>query len=116
MKSHLAVLVVDDEQPVRRLVENILKRNGYVVLSAASGPEALTLFRQHRGEISFVLTDVCMPGMTGPELVRCLLKVRADLPVIFMSGSEPPPAGGYDLLRKPFTAAQLSSCVRRVAA
>lgn len=104
-------LVVDDEQIILTLVERILELGGYAVLKAGSGQEALNLLDQCDNQIGFLLTDVRMPEMGGPELAQHVLRLRPGLPVIFMSGTEFPGAGHF--LRKPFTPTQLLDCVRR---
>jgi len=107
-----AVLVVDDERDICTLVATVLQMNGYAVITAASGEEALAVFAEHDSEIDFLVSDIRMPGMTGPELAERLLMRRPDLPVVFMSGTEPAAAGGYPMLPKPFTANQLTLCLR----
>src|SRR5439155_4998122 len=76
------VLVVDDDDDVRRMVERVLRRAGYTVLTAASGPDALDRARDHTGPIDLLLTDVVMPGMTGQELIRALTADRPRLQVV----------------------------------
>jgi two-component system, cell cycle sensor histidine kinase and response regulator CckA len=80
------LLVVEDEDGVRRLVAHILKRHGYQVLEACNGEEALELFERGAGEISLVLTDMVMPLMTGRELGERLQKIRPDIKIVYMSG------------------------------
>ena len=78
------LLVVEDEAEVRRMSERILSRAGYSVLMAADGADALALAASEK--VDLVLTDVVMPGMTGPELVERIRLVHPDMRVIFMSG------------------------------
>lgn len=80
------VLLVEDEEIVRRLASHVLKANGYTVLSASSGEEALTLCREHQGNIALLATDILMPQMNGVRLAELALEVRKDLKVLFMSG------------------------------
>ncbi|HEY6947451.1 MAG TPA: ATP-binding protein, partial [Gemmatimonadales bacterium] len=80
------VLVVDDEDGVRRVAGRVLERLGYRVLTAASGLEALDLMLRERVPIRALVTDVRMPGMTGLELVDVLKTGGMDLPVLFISG------------------------------
>jgi signal transduction histidine kinase/ActR/RegA family two-component response regulator len=81
------ILLVEDDEAVRSLTGRLLKRSGYRVQEAASGPQALELWRAHKAEIALVLTDMIMPdGMNGRELVEQLLVERPALKVIFMSG------------------------------
>jgi CheY-like chemotaxis protein len=81
------ILLVEDEEAVRSLTGRVLKHFGYRVLEAASGPQALELWRAHKEEIALVLTDMIMPQrMSGRELVEQLLAERPALKVIIMSG------------------------------
>lgn len=80
------ILVIDDDAGVLRLTAQVLGKAGYTVLSVQSGPEALQVCARHLPEIRLVLSDVVMPGMSGPELLRGLQTLRPDLKVIFMSG------------------------------
>jgi two-component system, cell cycle sensor histidine kinase and response regulator CckA len=80
------ILLVEDEEPVRRLLTYILRHRGYEVLDAAGGDEALTIFAQHGDSIHLLLTDMVMPKMTGRELCERLRALRPGLKVVFMSG------------------------------
>ena len=81
------VLVADDEPMVRKLLEDVLSRSGFVVRSAANGQEAVgTLFRQHADTIRFALLDVQMPHLDGPHTLLALHAIRPDLPCCFISG------------------------------
>jgi PAS domain S-box-containing protein len=114
------VLVVDDEAELRELARRLLQRQGYTVLVAANAAEALQLFEEHPS-IDVLLTDVIMPGASGPELTRELIEQRPALRVIYMSGYteegivdhgvlEP----GIAFLHKPFTGGTLGQRVRDV--
>jgi PAS domain S-box-containing protein len=115
------VLVVEDEDDLRKLVREILENAGYAVLEARHGAEALRLAEQHTGEIALVVTDVVMPGMSGPELVERLGRVRPASKVLYMSGY---PDGaisrggvleaGAPLIEKPFTSHGLASRLRQI--
>jgi CheY-like chemotaxis protein len=80
------ILVVDDEAAVRGPTQRVLEKYGYRVLAAAEGAEALALVSRHRTEIKAVLTDMMMPGMDGPKLVRALRQLDARLPILGMTG------------------------------
>ena len=118
-----SVLVVEDEETVRRLACRVLRARGYRVLEARDGAEALQLVRRHEGPLDLLLTDIIMPGLGGPALVERLLPDRPDLKVLYITGySEEAigrhgvlPAGGA-LLEKPFTAHQLAERVREALA
>jgi signal transduction histidine kinase/CheY-like chemotaxis protein len=95
------VLLVDDDDAVRRLTERMLKAGGYRVLAAASGPDALALARTSRFDI--LLTDMVMPGMSGRELAREISGVYADVRIVYMSGYNPGvPIPASQFLSKPF--------------
>jgi CheY-like chemotaxis protein len=79
------VLVVEDAEGLRELTKRLLERHGYVVLLAANAEEARHLFDENRS-IDLLLTDVVMPGASGPELVRQLVERRPALKVVYMSG------------------------------
>ena len=80
------VLVVEDQQELRRLAAAILRRYGYEVLEAANASEALVHAERHTGRIHLMVTDLVMPGMTGAELAVRLSPLRPDMKIIFMSG------------------------------
>jgi len=114
------VLLVEDEQPVRTATARILRKLGYAVLEAASGPEALELAAGHAGEIDLLLTDVVMPHMSGPELERRLREARPGLRTLFTSGYTDDAIlhhgvldGGTALLQKPFSRQNLLESVRK---
>ncbi len=113
------VLVVEDEPAVSEVVRAALERRGYRVLSGRTGREALQLIEEAGAEVRLVITDVIMPGMGGPELVRCL-RHRGHKPrVLFMSGYTDDALSSLldtedhvHLLTKPFA---LEELLRRVA-
>jgi two-component system, cell cycle sensor histidine kinase and response regulator CckA len=80
------ILLVEDEDGVRRLLSNVLERQGYRVLEAADGAEAEAMFRSRPHEIQLVLTDVVMPGINGRELGRRLREISPGLVIVYMSG------------------------------
>ena len=115
------VLLVEDEESVRNLTRRVLEHHGYTVLSAPNGESALELSRAHAASIDLLLTDVVMPGMSGPRLAEVLLPERARLRCIFMSGYAATTLEQRILLRsdaaflqKPFTATELMGMVRDV--
>jgi CheY-like chemotaxis protein len=114
------VLVVDDAEGLRELGRRILERHGYTVLTAANAKEAIALFEQH-DDIDVLLTDVVMPGTSGPDLTRALIEKRPALRVIFMSGYTDDAishhgvlTAGTVFLDKPFTASALAKKVAEV--
>ncbi|MCP4039611.1 MAG: PAS domain S-box protein [bacterium] len=113
------VLVVEDSDPVRKLVVRCLERHGYTVLEAASGTEGLRLSNRHPGHIQLLLSDVVLPRMDGFEVAQRLQAMRPDTRVMFMSGftDDGLAKHGVDardiaLLEKPFTPSTLLRTVR----
>ena len=84
------VLVADDEPALRDIAARILRRAGYTVLTAESGPDALQVAARHPGSIEYLLTDVVMPNMLGSELARLLAAARPGIQVRYMSGYADP--------------------------
>jgi CheY-like chemotaxis protein len=80
------ILIVEDERAVLDLSAITLRTHGYDVLTASGPEEALELFERFSERIDLLLTDVMMPGMSGPEMVQVMLAKRPDLKVVFMSG------------------------------
>ena len=76
--------MVEDEKLVRDLVREILSQHGYNVLEASRGTEALEVSGRHKGPIHLLISDVVMPGMTGPELARRLTALRREMGVLFV--------------------------------
>ena len=114
------VLVVDDAAGLRELTRRLLVRLGYTVLVAANADEALRVFEQHPS-VDVLLTDVVMPGGSGPELTLRLMAREPALKVIYMSGYTEDTIvqhGGVDpgiaFLHKPFTSATLGRKIREV--
>jgi CheY-like chemotaxis protein len=115
------VLVVEDEDQVRRLVVIALERSGYTVLEAASPVAALDIVGRTPGTIDLLLTDVIMPVMDGAELQRRILRIRPDIKTVFMSGYASHVMGEHGVLddgvcfvQKPFSVADLTRKVREV--
>jgi nitrogen-specific signal transduction histidine kinase/CheY-like chemotaxis protein len=108
------VLVVEDEAALREVTRRILARNGYQVITAASGPEALDIARNHQGEIHLLVTDVVMPHMLGKEVAEQVLLIKPETEVLYMSGYARPVLAsqgrlepGVALVEKPFSEADL---------
>ena len=80
------ILVVEDEEAVRKLAVRILERHGYKVIEACDGGEALRLCEQRKGPVHLILTDVVMPEMSGRQLVDQFRQVCQDFKVLYMSG------------------------------
>lgn len=113
------VLLVEDESVVRALVRNLLRRAGYRVLEAPSGPRAIDVWNESGREVDLLITDVIMPeGMSGVQLAERLRRDRAGLRVIFTSGYSPEMVRqvetmqGASFLPKPFDLERLTTTVR----
>ncbi len=116
--AQTTILVVDDEPEVRKLVTAMLTRNGYRVLTADTGENAVRLFRTNPG-VELLLTDVVAPGMSGPMIADEIAALKPDIKVLFMSGYDGTQVvqryvveKNYSLLIKPFTMEQLENKVR----
>jgi CheY-like chemotaxis protein len=116
------ILLVEDESPLRASVQTSLLRLGYRVLEASTAAEALEVWKEHRGEIRLLLTDLVMPGgMTGKELAEQLLQENPKLKVIYTSGYSEEIAGpdfiledGVNFLPKPFRARKMAQTIRNL--
>ncbi|MCX8116574.1 MAG: PAS domain S-box protein [Desulfobacterota bacterium] len=115
------VLVVEDEEAVRKLAVRFLKKLGYRVLEASDGGEALLLCEKHPDPIHLILSDVVLPGINGREVVERLQKIHPEARALFMSGYTDNVIvhfgileGGVEFLQKPFTLEKLARKVREV--
>lgn len=115
------ILVVDDEPAVRKLVCAILERHGYRTLTANEGREGLLRFQEQRAEIRLVVSDVMMPQIDGPGMLRQLKLLQPDLKSILITGlgeqnriAEAQAAGADVVLQKPFTAELLLTSVTQL--
>jgi hypothetical protein len=111
------ILVVDDDGPVLLMAAQILSSYGYRVVTACDGAGALAAFAPLASEVRLVLTDMDMPILGGHALVTALHRIRPDLPVVVMSGTDSPGSVAHDesitaFLAKPFRAETLLSIVR----
>ena len=118
--SKITLLLVDDDDSLRRVTEFMLKEDGYGVATARNGREALELFE--RSAIDIVLTDVRMPGIDGMALLPRLKALQPDLPIIMLTAHgtisaavEAMKAGAFDYLTKPFSRDQLRASVAKAA-
>jgi len=116
------ILLVEDEEMLRRLARTILQKKGYNVMEAANGEEALYKVREYAGKnIHLLLTDVVMPGMSGRELADCLESLQPELKVLYMSGYTNEAIVHHGVLdpeiayiQKPFSPDVLAAKVREV--
>jgi len=115
------ILIVDDEEPIRRLVSKILTSLGYTAITARNGREALEFFSKRSGSIDLILLDMVMPEMSGSECLLELKKLDPYVRVVITTGyglngivRELIDAGAVGFMQKPFTAARLSEEIARV--
>lgn len=116
------ILLVEDEESVRDIVKSILVNYGYKVLEAKNGNEALEMSKDYDGPIHLTLSDVMMPGLSGPEFVQRIQSFKPEIKVIYMSGfaeGDFVPDDVFDvldseatLLEKPFKPESLAGMVR----
>ena len=120
-KGNETLLVVEDDDTVRKTLSLYLKKYGYKVLKAKNGIEAMAVCKRYKGVIHLLLTDVIMPGMNGRELAEKIQKLQTNIKILFMSGYtdnvivkngilEP----NMNFLQKPFIAEKLAKKIREV--
>jgi signal transduction histidine kinase/ActR/RegA family two-component response regulator len=121
LRGSETVLLVEDEDGVRRLAREVLEMNGYTVLEAPDGPSGLQIASRYPGPIHLLLTDIVMPTMNGRQLSEQLLLMRPELRVLYMSGytddaiiDRGMPESSLPFLPKPFAPADLARKVREV--
>jgi CheY-like chemotaxis protein len=109
------ILVVEDQPATAQITRILLESWGYRVIEAHSGEEAMSVFASNGNGIQLVLTDVIMPGISGPQLASELLRMRPELRIVFMSGYPNDQLNQPDaaFLPKPFNPASLSRMIRK---
>jgi two-component system cell cycle sensor histidine kinase/response regulator CckA len=115
------VMLVEDEAPVRSFAARALRNKGYEVLEADCGEAALDIMEKHGDELHVIVSDVIMPGMNGPEMIKQILPKYPDVKVIFISGYAEDAftdsfgeEGSFNFLPKPFTLKQLAKTIKDV--
>src|SRR6185436_1902100 len=115
------ILLVEDEDAVRDFAVRALTMRGYHVLAASGGEEALEIVHSHEGEIDLLISDVVMPSMDGPTLVKAVREIKPTLRIIFISGyaeeafrNSPDRPEDFHFLPKPFSLKQLTTKVKDV--
>jgi PAS domain S-box-containing protein len=115
------ILVVEDEEALREVARRIFTRNGYHVITAASGPEAIQIVRAHHGDIHLLVTDVVMPHMLGKEVSEQIRAIKPRIEVLFMSGyalrvltSQGMLDPDVALVKKPFTEVELMGTAAQI--
>lgn len=112
------ILFVDDEFLILAFAKESLERHGYRVTTAISEAEALEALNRPGPPVDVVIADVIMPGLSGPELVRCMLERRPDLKVLFTTGFSDREIAGrtaglpFRLIRKPFMTLEVLKEIR----
>ncbi len=113
------ILLVDDEEVLLEIEQQLLESLGYTVKTTTNGDEALKLFQSDIDMFDLVLTDQTMPGMTGSELVKHILEIRPEIPIILASGfsdstspEKAKEAGVYDYVMKPIDLPKLASIIQ----
>ncbi len=111
------ILVVDNEETIRETLLKILEREGYQVLAAEDGQEALEVIRERK--VNIILSDVCMPRMDGNKLLKMAKTILPDVEIILMTGHgkmemglDALKEGAFDFIQKPFTKLALSKTVK----
>ena len=113
------ILLVEDEEVVRSLLEELLSEKGYKVFPAACAKEALDIFEKEKGAFDLIFSDVVLPDLRGPKLVEQLLKQNPEIRVLFTSGYSDEKSDwqsinkfGYSFLNKPFTSYDMLKAVK----
>jgi DNA-binding NtrC family response regulator len=115
------ILIVEDEDTVRRLLQRVLEREGFAVRALSSGQEALDWWPSGGSEVDLVITDLVMPGgVSGAALAKELRRLRPGLPIVYTSGYDPEynpdeitMVPGENFIPKPATSEQILAVVRR---
>ncbi len=112
------ILVVDNGETMRETLTKILEREGYQVLTAGDGQAALEVIREHK--VNVIISDVCMPRMDGPKLLKATKAILPDIEIILMTGHgkmemgiEALKDGAFDFIQKPFTKLAITKAVKQ---
>jgi len=123
LTGNATILLVEDEEAVRAFAARALASRGYTVHEASTGAEALEVMAEVNSKIDLVVSDVVMPEMDGPTLLRELRKTQPDLKIIFVSGyaedafkKNLPENEQFNFLPKPFSLKQLATTVKETLA
>ncbi|QWV94891.1 response regulator [Geomonas oryzisoli] len=110
------ILLVDDEPQLRAMFHDLLVRQGYNVIQAIDGQDALEKFKQNQQNISLVVTDIVMPRMDGISSYKIMRTINPSLNVIYMSGYVPerPLPEGVSILVKPFSPVDILQAIRSI--
>lgn len=116
MTTTATILLADDEPAIRSLIEAALTAEGYRVLPAKNGFEALRVFEEHGADIDLLITDMRMPYIGGSELIAALHARRATLKCLGISGYQVQVEPGLTVLAKPFSRRELIQSVQQLLA
>jgi PAS domain S-box-containing protein len=118
-KGSETILLVEDDEPLRKLILNSLTQAGYTVLEAANGTEALDIARQKSGKIDVLVTDIVMPGMSGTRVAKSFVELCPTAKVIYMSGYSELGGDHHEILgqgrrflQKPYSLQNLTRAIR----
>jgi CheY-like chemotaxis protein len=121
LRGSETVLLVEDDDAVRRVARRALEGAGYTVLQAGNGTDAIKIAAEYQGEIHLILTDVVMPGMSGPACVERITMTRPNVPAVYISGYADDILEEHGVIartrrfvRKPFTPGELTRVIRDV--
>ena len=120
MSGNETILIIDDEEMIRRMVSSILEDYGYKCLTAENGIKALEIYKDQRENIDLVLLDMIMPIMSGERVYEELRKINPQARVIMSSGfpfedeSDPLQSGVEAFISKPYQESQLAQVIRQV--
>ncbi len=118
----MTILLIDDDQTVRDLLARVLQTNGYDVVTAASAEEAESIVETQTSAVALLVCDVCLPGVSGPELARRLAAGHPGLAILLMSGDPSLDRLAHDavaaaqFIGKPFTTKRFLETVRALLA
>ncbi len=114
------ILIVEDEEAIRSLLEDLLRENGYTVISIGDGKEALSIFSEKRDSIDLVLSDVGLPGLSGDEIFHAIREMKPDMRIILASGyleadlhKSLVAEGVSDIIQKPYLFTDLMQRIRQ---
>jgi PAS domain S-box-containing protein len=121
VRGNETILLVEDDEMVRRFTQTVLRNNGYTVIAASGGGDALTLMEARGGEVSLLVTDVVMPQMSVKELAQKLVRAYPDMKILFVSGYTGNAIShhgmldpGVDFIQKPFHSREFLARVREI--
>ncbi len=117
--SQVRILIVEDDQDLRESLSTALRDEGYAVISAQDGDEAIKCVQEHK--VTVIFMDICLPDMNGVETYKAIKKIQPTAKTVMMTGffvqdavNEAISAGAYDILYKPFTMDDLLTVIKKI--